>query len=33
MINIRTKIALKPSEIERHYLQSIKDLEMIETKN
>ena len=29
----KNRIALKPSEVELHYLQSIKDLEMIDTKN
>ena len=29
----KNRIVLKPSEVELHYLQSIKDLEMIDTKN
>lgn len=29
----KDRIALKPSEVEIHYLESIKDLEMIDTKN
>ena len=29
----KNRIALKPSEVELHYLQSIKDLEMIDIKN
>ena len=28
----KNRIALSPSEVELHYLQSIKDLEMIDTK-
>ena len=29
----KDRIALKPTEVEMHYLESIKDLEMIDTKN
>lgn len=29
----KDRIALKPSEVELHYLESIKDLEMLDTKN
>ena len=29
----KDRIALKPSEVELHYLESIKDLEMIDHKN
>ena len=29
----KNRIALSPSEVELHYLQSIKDLEIIDTKN
>ena len=28
----KNRVALKPSDVELHYLQSIKDLEMIDTK-
>ena len=32
-LDILNRISLKPTEVEIHYLESIKDLEMIDTKN
>jgi len=29
----KNRISLKPSDVELHYLESIKELEMIDTKN